>query len=92
MVTDTEKMEAIVDDPYILITDKKISVISDILPMLEQLVQAGKKLFIIAEDVEGEALSTLLVNRLQRHPERRVRQGARLRRSPQGDAAGYRHR
>ena len=63
-------MEAIVDDPYILITDKKISVISDILPMLEQLVQAGKKLFIIAEDVEGEALSTLLVNRLTRHPER----------------------
>ena len=65
MLTDTEKMEAIVDDPYILITDKKISVISDILPMLEQLVQAGKKLFIIAEDVEGEALSTLLVNRLK---------------------------
>ena len=65
MVTATEKMEAIVDDPYILITDKKISVISDILPMLEQLVQAGKKLFIIAEDVEGEALSTLLVNRLK---------------------------
>ena len=65
LVTDTEKMEAIVDDPYILITDKKISVISDILPMLEQLVQAGKKLFIIAEDVEGEALSTLLVNRLK---------------------------
>ena len=65
MVTDTEKMEAIVDDPYILITDKKISVISDILPMLEQLVQDGKKLFIIAEDVEGEALSTLLVNRLK---------------------------
>ena len=68
MVTDTEKMEAIVDDPYILITDKKISVISDILPMLEQLVQAGKKLFIIAEDVEGEALSTLLVNRLKGIP------------------------
>ena len=65
MVTDTEKMEAIVDDPYILITDKKISVISDILPILEQLVQSGKKLFIIAEDVEGEALSTLLVNRLK---------------------------
>lgn len=58
MVTDTEKMEAVIDDAYILITDKKISVISDILPLLEQLVQAGKKLFIIAEDVEGEALST----------------------------------
>ncbi len=65
MVTDTEKMEAVIDDAYILITDKKISVISDILPMLEQLVQSGKKLFIIAEDVEGEALSTLIVNRLR---------------------------
>ena len=65
MVTDTDKMEAVVDDPYLLITDKKISVISDILPLLEQLVQAGKKLFIIAEDVEGEALSTLIVNRLR---------------------------
>ncbi|MDY5509552.1 chaperonin GroEL [Dysosmobacter sp.] len=65
MVTDTEKMEAVLDDPYILITDKKISVISDILPILEQLVQAGKKLMIIAEDVEGEALSTLIVNRLR---------------------------
>ena len=65
MVTDTEKMEAVIDDAYILITDKKISVITDILPMLEQLVQAGKKLFIIAEDVEGEALSTLIVNRLR---------------------------
>ena len=65
MVTDTDKMEAVIDDPYILITDKKISVISDILPLLEQLVQAGKKLFIIAEDVEGEALSTLIVNRLR---------------------------
>ena len=65
MVTDTEKMEAVIDDAYILITDKKISVISDILPILEQLVQAGKKLMIIAEDVEGEALNTLIVNRLR---------------------------
>ena len=65
MVTDTEKMEAVIDDAYILITDKKISVMSEILPLLEQLVQAGKKLFIIAEDVEGEALSTLIVNRLR---------------------------
>ena len=65
MVTDTDKMEALIDDAYILITDKKISVISDILPLLEQLVQVGKKLFIIAEDVEGEALSTLIVNRLR---------------------------
>ncbi len=65
MVTDTEKMEAVVDDAFILITDKKISVISDILPLLEQLVQAGRKLVIIAEDIEGEALSTLIVNRLR---------------------------
>ena len=65
MVTDTEKMEAVIDDAYILITDKKISVISDLLPILEQLVQSGKKLVIIAEDVEGEALNTLIVNRLR---------------------------
>ena len=63
--TYSEVVEALIDDAYILITDKKISVISDILPLLEQLVQAGKKLFIIAEDVEGEALSTLIVNRLR---------------------------
>ena len=65
MVTDTEKMEAVVDDAYILITDKKISVIADILPILEQLVQSGKKLVIVADDVEGEALNTLIVNRLR---------------------------
>ena len=65
MVTDTEKMEAVVDDAYILITDKKISVIADILPVLEQLVQSGKKLVIVADDVEGEALNTLIVNRLR---------------------------
>ena len=65
MVTDTEKMEAVIDDAYILITDKKISTIQDLLPLLEQIVQAGKKLVIIAEDVEGEALTTLLVNRLR---------------------------
>ena len=65
MVTDTEKMEAVIDDAYILITDKKISVISDILPLLEQIVQSGKKLLIVAEDVEGEALSTLIVNKLR---------------------------
>ena len=65
MVTDTDKMEAIIDDAYLLITDKKISNIQDILPLLEQILQAGKKLVIIAEDVEGEALSTLIVNKLR---------------------------
>ena len=65
MVTDTEKMEAVIDDPYILITDKKISSIQEILPLLEQIVKTGKKLVIIAEDVEGDALATLLVNRLR---------------------------
>ena len=65
MVTDTDKMEAVLDDASILITDKKISNIQEILPLLEQIVQSGKKLLIIAEDIEGEALSTLIVNRLR---------------------------
>ena len=65
MVTDTDKMEAVIDDAYILITDKKISNIQEILPLLEQIVKAGQKLVIIAEDVEGEALSTILVNKLR---------------------------
>ncbi len=65
MVTDTDKMEAVVDDAYILITDKKISNIQEILPLLEKILQAGKKLIIIAEDVEGEALATILVNKLR---------------------------
>ena len=65
MATDTEKMEAVLDNPYILITDKKISNIQEILPILEQIVQAGAKLLIIAEDIEGEALTTLIVNKLR---------------------------
>ncbi len=65
MVTDTEKMEAVLDTPYILITDKKISNIQELLPLLEQIVQAGKKLLIIADDIEGEALQTLVVNKLR---------------------------
>ncbi len=65
MATDMEKMEAVLDDPYILITDKKISNIQEILPLLEQIVQSGKKLLIIAEDIEGEALTTLIVNKLR---------------------------
>ena len=65
MVTDTDKMEAVIDDALVLITDKKISNIQEILPLLEQIVQAGKKLLIIAEDVEGEALTTLVLNKLR---------------------------
>ena len=65
MATDNEKMEAVLDDAYILITDKKISNIQEILPLLEQIVQAGKKLLIIAEDVEGEALATIILNKLR---------------------------
>ena len=65
MATDSDKMEAVIDDPYILITDKKISNIQELLPLLEQIVQSGKKLVIIAEDIEGEALSTLVINKLR---------------------------
>ena len=65
MVTDTDKMEAVLDDPCILITDKKISNIQEILPVLEQVVKSGQKILIIAEDVEGEALATIILNKLR---------------------------
>ena len=65
MATDTDKMEAVLDDPFILITDKKISNIQDLLPLLEQIVQTGKKLLIVAEDIEGEALTTIILNKLR---------------------------
>lgn len=65
MVTDTEKMEAVLDDPLVLITDKKISSIQDLLPLLEQVLQSGKRLFVVAEDVDGDALNTLIVNKLR---------------------------
>ena len=85
MVTDSEKMEAVIDDAYILITDKKISNIQEILPLLEQIVKAGKKLVIIADEVEGEALATILLNKL-----RGTFTCVCVKAPPQGDHAGYR--
>lgn len=90
MVTNTEKMVATLDEPYILVTDKKISNIQDILPILEQIVKTGKALLIIAEDVEGEALTTMILNRLRGTFTWRRCQGAWLWRSPQGNAQGHR--
>ena len=65
MVTDTDKMEAVLDNPYIMLTDKKISSINEILPLLEKVVQSGKQMLIIAEDIEGEAQATLILNKLR---------------------------
>ena len=89
-VTNPERMEAEFEEPFILIHDKKISAIADILPTLELVARAGRGLVIIAEDVDGEALATLVVNKLRGTLNVDRGQGPRLRRPPQGDAARYR--
>ena len=90
-ITDQDKMESSIDDPYILITDKKVSAVSDVLPALEKILQVSKNLVIVSEDIEGEALATLVVNRTARHAQLPRRQSARLRRPPQGYAGRHRH-
>lgn len=91
MCTDMEKMEAVLDNPYILITDKKLSNIQEVLPLLEQIVQSGARLLIIAEDVEGEALQTLVINKLRGTLQRSSCQSTGIRRQKKSNARGYRN-
>ena len=90
-VTDQERMEAVLEDPYILLNGGKVSSVQDLLPVLEKVAQSGKPLVIIAEDVEGEALATLVVNKIRGTFQAVGGQGPRVRRSPQGDARGHGH-